>query len=267
MWITKYIRAWQGKKLNSEAFLTLPEGDRFSLGTSVQGRQIEGIRLGTGPIKLVLVGAIHGNEIGTGKLMYRLINEIVHQPELISQLTCWCIPVLNPDGLAKAQESPDYLHGGLVGRFNGHEVDLNRNFPTSRFVSRGHWNFGKNYSQSREVFCGERGGSEPETQAIIRLVQQEKIDLLWVFHNAGRDVTASTDRKAQQLAQIFSQVSGYTFFTQDDWKKLKQTGTAKEWCEEQQISYLEIEGSHRWSSDWQEQKAAIFACLEKLRRI
>jgi len=53
----------------------------------------------------------------------------------------------------------------------------------------------------------------------------------------------------------------------DDWEKIGQTGTAKDWCDDWGISFVEVEGSTRYGSDWKIQKPAIEAVLKYLEEI
>lgn len=235
-----------------------------SLATSTQNRDIPYYIVGSGKRKITLIAGTHGNEVGTVKLAHFLLNWLTTTD--FPNLTFYIVPCLNPDGYAQAQQKPDYLAGGRIGRFNGRNVDLNRNFPTKSFQSKSVWTHGKNYTERTEVFCGEQGASEPEIKGLTELIKNEKIEVYFSFHSAGRDVMGSTTELGQSMARLFSEVGIYRFTTLEDWEVLHQTGTAKEWCDENKIAYIEVEASTRWGSDWQNQKPAIQACLEWLNR-
>ncbi len=151
-----------------------------------------------------------------------------------------------------------------MGRFNARKVDLNRNFDTPNFISNAKWNYGKDYAQSRPVFAGSKAFSEPETKAISEFASSHKIKVWFMFHNAGCDVLPSRDKLAEKISQTFSDVSGYKLYSEQEWNELKQTGTPKHWCEAQKISFVEIEGSGRWSSDWPALKPALQEALENM---
>jgi hypothetical protein len=156
------------------------------------------------------------------------------------------------------------MHGGDVGRVNAHEVDLNRNFDTPSFTRESVWAYGKDYACARTVFCGETPASEPETRALVHLMRQHAIPLLWMFHNAGSDVIGNTHPLSQKLISLFSEKTGFRKLGTADWKRLGQTGTAAEWCDVHNVVYVEIEGSSRWGSDWDVQKNGIQAILREM---
>lgn len=228
------------------------------VGKSSEGREIDCYEFGHGGVSVIFVSAIHGNETGTVKLANRLMEWLDKNKDILGEkLRVFVIPCLNPDGHSLAIIKPDYLGGGRKGRLNNNGVDLNRNFPTKGFEKESTHSFGKGYQEKEVVYCGERGASEPETQALVDFIKQGKIRLLISLHNSGRDVMGGSDELSQRLAKIYSEKTGFRIVTEDDWKGMKQSGTAKEWCEESDISYLESEGSTRWGSDWSVQGDAI----------
>ena len=79
------------------------------------------------------------------------------------------------------------------------------------------------------------------------------VNVVYSFHNRGREVYGSTDRLAQDLVKDFVKWSGYRYVEDE----LKVTGTLKEWCEVGGVSYVEVECRSRWASDWEHLKPAI----------
>ncbi len=231
------------------------------LGNSVSGKSITYYKIGTGSRKIACVSGTHGNEVGTVKLGHRLIDWLWRHQTDFAGCTFFIIPCLNVDGYQKALAQPDYFRGGRIGRFNGKGVDLNRNFPTRSFQPETIWTHGKRYTEETKVFAGTRGASEPEIKGLLELIQNEGIEIYFAFHSAGRDVMGSTAPLGQKLAQTFSKVAQYRFCSLDEWKKLGQTGTAKEWCDENKIAYVEVEATTRWGSDWHNQKPGLEACF------
>lgn len=244
---------------------TLPEGIKvFSIGNSVQGRPIEVCRIGRGEKRVAFVGAIHGNEVGTYRFVRRLLRYLALRGKSFKGFTFFFIPCLNPDGYTLASGQPDFGGGGRIGRFNGNGVDLNRNFPVKSWQQVGVWSHGDNYSHTTEVFAGESAGSEPEVKVLTSFLVDQRVDLLFMFHNCGGDVVGSKEPRGQEMARHFHKATGFKLYTEKMWKDLGQLGSCKEWCEGAGISMLEVEGSYRWGSDWRRQKKGVVACLQNL---
>ncbi|MBI2638549.1 DUF2817 domain-containing protein [Candidatus Peregrinibacteria bacterium] len=240
---------------------------RFEIGKSIGGLPIECFQIGHGGRKIILAAGIHGNEVGTVKLAQHLTHWLHANTDEFEMMTVFVVLCLNPDGFSMAKKNPDYFHGGRIGRFNKNNVDLNRNFLTKSFRQNSLWMFGKNYSETVPVYCGPHGNSEPETKALTDFILSNGIKMLVMFHNAGREVMGSNDPLAQNLAGLYAQKTGFKLVNGKMWPTNKQTGTAKDWCEENSVSYIEIEGSVRWGSDWKTQKGALIAVLEEFKML
>lgn len=263
--IVRVVRGTQGLVYDRIKTYALISKDilRKEIAKSNEGRSICVYRIGNGKIPILLTSGLHGNEVGTVKLAHGIIDWL-HSDTLKIDATYYVVPCLNPDGFKLARRKPSYFRGGGKGRLNARGVDLNRNFDTPNFTSDAKWNYGKNYSHSRPVFAGKKPFSEPETKAISDFALSHKIKVWFMFHNAGRDVLPSRDKLAKKLAKKFSDISGFTLFSEQKWDELRQTGTPKEWCEAHKISFVEIEGSGRWSSDWPDLKPALRGTLESI---
>jgi hypothetical protein len=112
----------------------------------------------------------------------------------LKDLVVWCVPVVNPDGVWTS------LHGfQRSGRKNGRDnnengkpdrgdgVDLNRNYPFR-------WGFladkGSSPMPDSAYFRGPAAGSEPETQAMMRLADSEHFAASLSFHTGNVTVLA-----------------------------------------------------------------------------
>lgn len=151
-----------------------------TVGRSALGRAIEGVRVGPdGPLDLFVFGAIHGDEPGSAELCRRLIAGLDGTRAVL------VVPVANPDGLARGTKD------------NARGVDLNRNFPAR--------------SWRREHPPGYDPGphplSEPETQALARIVDEERPRVIVSVHQPLRCV--NWDGPAEALAQAMSAACGY----------------------------------------------------------
>jgi g-D-glutamyl-meso-diaminopimelate peptidase len=287
------VNFWQER---NEPYVIPSSGiEKSSIGESVEKRPIHCFRVGRGERKILFVSAIHGNEIGTIKLAYFLLDYLSRNEKKFEKTTFFIVPCLNTDGFKKAKEIRGYFKERM-GRLNTHGVDLNRNFPTSNFRSHCFVLPSKNslgtFKYSKEIaidgpeakrlglssveegkkgfpktkICGKFGGSEPETKALIDFIVKERISIVFSFHNVGRDVMGGEDQLSKELVEIYAEKSGYEIVEDDEWRKLGHTGTAKDWCDGRGISFVEVEGSARYHSDWKDQKPALEAVLEYLEK-
>jgi predicted deacylase len=256
------VRGFRGLYDNrKERYFSVPEGlEEVEIGRSIEGREIFAYKFGTkAKLKILFMAGIHGNEIGTVRLMYKLINYLSRNKMNYLGLEIYVLPCINPDGMARGIENPDYFKGGRVGRFNASEVDLNRNWKTKNFASRNHWYFGNRFVP---VKCGEKPFSEPESKSLSEFILDREINVIYSFHSRGKEVMGSIDEMAQKLTKDFVDKCGYRYVSEDEWIEMNQTGTIKDWCEEHKISYIEIESASRWSSDWQNQAPAIIGAIK-----
>lgn len=236
----------------------------FVIGKSIEGKIIKCYKVTSNKVmnsKVVIVGGIHGNEVGTVKLASKIVNHFWRIRDKLN-VELFVIPCLNPDGYYQALNDPDYWHRGKVGRFNANNVDLNRNFPTRDFKQRSVWQYGKDYSQSREVYCGKYGGSEPETKSLIEFIQNQNIENLIMLHNIGKDVIINeNDEVAKKWAGIYYKYAKFNIKY-----SLGFSGSAARWALENSIHYMTVEGSSRWGSDWNRQRKAIVKVLKEISK-
>lgn len=157
-----------------------------TVAESVQGRPIYLLEMGSGDSTTLIFGGFHGAEISGVDLVLRFA-EYLYQEQL-SDLNArvLIVPVLNPDGLVKAQ------------RRNAHGVDINRNFPTA--------NWGE-HSEARQSDYGPAPGSEPETQAVIALLEKYQPQRIITVH-APLEVV-NYDGPALALSNAMASHNGY----------------------------------------------------------
>jgi protein MpaA len=126
------------------------------------------------PVEGLLVAAQHGEEAVTALVARRLLERVP------GRSTGWAVvPVANPDGLINGT------------RQNAAGVDLNRNFPAASWRSDESYTYPPGIEDERRIVAnrtnlsspGEHAGSEPETQALMRLVERLRPPLVLDLHS------------------------------------------------------------------------------------
>jgi protein MpaA len=121
---------------------------------------------------VLFLGGVHGDELPTVYLMFKLANYVKDNPALFKDKCIVIAPLVNPDGFLAASPT----------RVNANGVDLNRNFPTRdwqasairKWVAKGK---NKRYSP------GTKPASENETQFQIALIKRFKPQRILSAHS------------------------------------------------------------------------------------
>lgn len=201
------------------------------IGHSRQGRPILAMVIANDiktqdPRPAILLNAAHhgdeplSTEIAFGAIDYLLQRHAkdVEVQQWLDQLVIWIIPQVNPDGaLAHLEQS------WRTGRKNGHDlnhdgvrqldegVDLNRNYPF-RWASLPE---GSSPEPEHPHYRGPKPASEPETQAIMAVVERERF-LASISYHTGTvcilapytidGVKAPSPNEAWTIAEQISQL-------------------------------------------------------------
>jgi murein peptide amidase A len=157
------------------------------IGRSVLGRPIIALQFDPPPYArprppAILFGAIHGDEPLGVHCLIELAAELVSMPP---GRATWIIPALNVDGLAAGTKN------------NARDVDLNRNFAAANWSAAA----GAGYSP------GPAPESEPETQALVALIDRAGATRLIALHSPYR--TVNYDGPARELAEAMGRLNGY----------------------------------------------------------
>ncbi|MDH4199108.1 MAG: DUF2817 domain-containing protein [Spirochaetia bacterium] len=139
--------------------------DWQSFGQSAGGHEITGKKLFgvENARRALLVGGVHGNETEGVRFMEDFIREFAMSSDRSPvNAEILAIPVFNPDGFLSFK------------RGNKNNVDLNRNMPTRD------WSL--NYSEPK-YFPGPSASSEPETAAMISVLESFRPDFIISFHS------------------------------------------------------------------------------------
>jgi predicted deacylase len=142
-----------------------------SIGTSVENRQLLVTQAGSGPLRVYVIGGVHGDETeGRSGLQ-----SLADAPD--PAVTLRILRDLNPDGTWARR------------RVNANGYDLNRNWPATNFKAS--WTGGPSPL------------SEPETRALDQDLRAFKPDIVVVLHSIGVGPLVNYDGPAESLATAF----------------------------------------------------------------
>jgi murein peptide amidase A len=166
------------------------------IGHSVQGREIRATRVGEegAAVNVLVVGDVHGNEPAGEAIVAAL------RKQSVEGVAFWLVRTGNPDGRAADT------------RQNARGVDLNRNFPWR-------WRGGERGT----YFPGRRAGSEPETQALMRLVRRVRPQL-GIYYHQHLGITVRARGADPQVQREYARRSGLPLRSLPDYR-----GTAIGW--------------------------------------
>jgi murein DD-endopeptidase MepM/ murein hydrolase activator NlpD len=232
---------------------------QISIGTSVEGRPITATRIGDGPIKVALIGDIHGEfEANTHVLVQQLVEHFQAHPEQVpAGISLWFIPTMNPDGLATGH------------RWNANDVDLNRNADTDLDGCGGN-----DWSPDTVGLEGPHPGaggpypfSEPEAVAI-----RDFLDDAWIavfYHSAAEAIfTDSCQRHlpTTQLAELLSAGTGYEV-PEEGWAGYPITGDLSDYLAGEGVAAVTVELTDHESPEFERNLGGVQALLAGVDRI
>lgn len=186
--------------------------ERYVIGKSLLGRDIELLKIGNGKKKIMFVGGVHGSEYLTSSLLLRFAADYAASADdggkvyslsmryLFENRTVYILPQLNPDGADIAihgvsRGCPLYeriMHMCPDGDFthwqaNARGVDINHNFSADfeeyKAIERQ-----SNVIEGATKFSGEYPESEPETKAICDFLRRADVGMLLAFHTQGEEI-------------------------------------------------------------------------------
>lgn len=251
-----------------------PNPERRVIGRSVEGREIAAytyrptgeVKIGE-PTQLVFVGGIHGGyEWNSVLLAYQFMDYLAAQPEVIpDNLIVTVIPSANPDGVYKVVGKEGRFTATDVasdvplgtGRFNAHDVDLNRNFAC-KWKSTGTW-------RSQTVSAGTAAFSEPEARALRDFALSEKPDAMVFWHSQANAVYASECEsgilpETRAIMTTYAQAAGYPAV--DSFTAYEVNGDAEGWLASVGIPALSVELKTHETVEWEKNLLGIKALFE-----
>src|SRR3989344_2248838 len=231
------------------------------IGASVEKRDITAYHYGEGTKELLFVGGIHGGySWNTALVAYELMDYLEANPNVIPKnIRVTVIPVLNPDGLNKvtgtgaarflATDVSPSKNTQISGRFNAHDVDLNRNFDCD-WQSQGTW-------QNTAVSGGSKAFSEQESQAFKSYIETNKPGAVVIWYSAVGGVFASNCHngvlpETRVLLNTYAKASGYKAYEDFDFYEI--TGDMANWLAKNNIPAISVLLSNHKDTEWTKNK-------------
>jgi hypothetical protein len=190
-----------------------------------------------------------------------------HPSVIPSNLSVAVIPSANPDavfavvgveGRFTVEQVPDAPNTTGVGRFNAHNVDLNRNFGC-------HWQ-PESMWKGKTVNAGSAAFSEPEAIAIREYVLAHTPVAAIFWHSAANAVYASECNEGVLPATVkimntYATAAHYTPIASFDAYPIK--GDAEGWLASIGIPAITVELSTHDTTDWDRNLAGIIAVFNQ----
>jgi hypothetical protein len=195
-----------------------------------------------------------------------MIDYFERNPSLVPDaVTLHIVPVANPDGLARV--APGWTTGPIppptgvisdtfTGRFNGRDVDLNRNWDCN-WQPTGVW-------RDQVVDAGLRVFSEPETMALRDFFLETPMQAVVLWHSAAGTVLAGTcapdgHAPSRDLAEVYATAAGYPLQLALGYEI---NGDASDWLTTQGIPSIAIELTDHSRIEWDRNLAGTLAVLK-----
>ena len=238
------------------------------IGKSVGGRDITAYHYGGGSTELLLVAGVHGGyEWNTALLAYQAMDYLQANPSVIpANLKVTIIPVLNPDGLNKVvgtdgrftpSDVPSSASQTIAGRFNGNNVDLNRNFDCD-WQATGTW-------QNKTVSGGDSAFSEPETLALKNYIQDNNPKAVVAYYSAAGGVFSSNCHtgilpETTALTNTYARASGYS--ANENFDFYATTGDMTNWLAKIKVPAISVLLTNHNDTEWTKNLAGIKSLLK-----
>ena len=151
-----------------------------TMGRSNRNNRLYYKEFGSGDKLILIIGGMHGDEPAGFISTLRLAQFLKRNPESIKNRVI-IVPCINPDGLLRGT------------RVNARGVDINRNFPGPTWSK----DFTKSYNDP-----GTHPASEPETVALIELIEKYKPNMIIQMHQPFNALYPSSNAPAELMKQM-----------------------------------------------------------------
>ena len=209
------------------------------LGPTSGGQPIDMFQLTKGPVNLLLMGGVHGDEYEGFFLVEEFMRSGKYK-ELEGKASLYVIPRVNPEGCEKKT------------RTNGNGVDLNRNMPTKDWDP---------VARKERYQPGPSAGSEIESKVLMEVVGELNPRAIFTAHSWKPMINYNGPCK--KLAEAMAAVNGYIIDDDIGYPTPGSFGTWAGW--ERNISTititLEIERDSSHEKIWKEHADGLLAGL------
>lgn len=204
------------------------------IGSSVEGKPLQEIKIGKGSKKVHLNASFHANEWITTPILMSFLNMYLlsltnsqpirglHTMPFYQSVDLSIVPMVDPDGVDLVLNGPSEDRRDELVRMNKGSsdfkdwkanirgVDLNNQFPAK-------WEIEKERKEPKAPaprdYPGEAPLTEPEAQAMAKLARNNKFDRLVAFHTQGKEFYWGYEGleppESKAIALEFERVSGY----------------------------------------------------------
>lgn len=189
-----------------------------SYGTSRDGWPLHVWRP-DGDAEILIMASIHGDESETTVVVSEALRSIPQGDLRAAVILC-----ANPDGIVRG------TRGNAIG------VDLNRNFPTANWTPDPvHYKTRKSDARDIALSPGSEPASEPETRALISLIQELQPRAVVTLHSA---LACVDDAGGSLLGRRLAEVSGLPLEIEIGYPTPGSMGT---WAGEQNLNLVTYE--------------------------
>jgi protein MpaA len=188
-------------------------------GTSVEGVPLTVYLPESGHAEVLILAAIHGDESETTVVVSEALRTLPAGELKAAVILCG-----NPDGLLRGT------------RGNARGVDLNRNFPTANWSPEPvHYKSRANDARDIALSPGAEPSSEPETRALIALIEKLKPRAVVTLHSA---LACVDDSGASHLGRELADRCALPFLTEIGYPTPGSMGT---WASERGLNLVTLE--------------------------
>jgi len=188
-------------------------------GTSLEGLPLAVYLPDEGNAEIVVLASIHGDEAETTVVVSEALRCLPRGDLRAAVILC-----ANPDGMLRGT------------RGNGRGVDLNRNFPTSNWSPDSvHYKSRANDARDIALSPGAKPASEPETSALLSLLERLKPRAVVSLHSA---LACVDDAGASHLGRQLADRCALPFLTEIGYPTPGSMGT---WAGEHRLTLVTLE--------------------------